>query len=111
MSSERRMAFARCSMLFGSSWRWVLSMSHLFETRTEGTDDFSRASRRQLAILSESGWRVDGSLTQDDRDVFKGVLVGDVVQGACGVNTGHTGVQGPGDSVFLVDVDVFESAL
>lgn len=48
---------------------------------------------------------------QHDGHLFERVLVGDVVQGACGVNAGHAVVQGPADSVFLVDVDVLELQL
>ena len=103
---ERRTAFARCSMLFGSSWR--SERSHLLEIRTEGIDAFSSASRRVLAL---SSWWLELRLTQDDRDVLVRVLVGDVVQGACSVDSGHTRVCGPGDSVVSVDDHVFELAL
>jgi hypothetical protein len=52
-----------------------------------------------------------GGLTQDDGDLFKRVLDGNVVEGASGVYSGHTGVQGPGDLVVPVDVDVTDVAL
>jgi hypothetical protein len=103
---ERRTAFARCSMLFGSSWR--SSRSHLLETRTEGIDAFSSASARGLAW---SAWWMMFGLTQDDRDVLVRVFVGDVVQGACGVDGGHARVCGPGDSVVSIDDHVLELAL
>lgn len=57
---------------------------------------------------AEGGW---GLLTQDDGDLFKRVFVGNVVQGACGVDPGHAAVQRPADSVCPVDDDVVELAL
>lgn len=50
-------------------------------------------------------------LTQDDRDVLVRVFVGDVVQGACGVDGGHARVCGPGDPVVSIDDHVLELAL
>lgn len=103
------MALARCSMLFGSSWR--SPRSHLLETRSEGIEAFSRASR-QGSVWS-SWWLAVSrlGLTQHDWNVLKRVLVGNVVQGACGVDCGYARVCGPGDFVVAVDDHVFELAL